>query len=404
MQTSFGRNDGEARNAKDFPYAGSVVLRSWNAQALFARCPTRRRQKWAHCARLMKPADALGVQETHSTVGYQAAARPISGTRHWFSHESRARGGIGLIVKTSFLSQFDPTGPDNWIEVVPGRAAILQLDGPGGSLDLVTVYLYTGAARPQRREVMHKLRRALRPQSRALTVLIGDWNFVKDPQDRINLRDAEWSHTQDEEEHQEWAEGLFSPMGLREVPQPDLTNRTTIGAARIDRAYQNSHLAEQQFSEWSTTALGWQDRLSTHRPIELARRMPGCKRSKPPVSTRPCRSPTWARDVVLRWQWLQHKDLGEDSSHRRLVLLKRAMVQISEEYERRADFKPEQASTARDKLGAAIRALRAVTGGRQAALRKAMEELPELTTSRGLRPGWGTREKWCSTLRTRSAS
>ena len=65
--------------------------------------------------------------------------------RAWFSPGTSRRAGVGLVVKESFLAQFDPA-MTRWEEVVPGRAAVLRLKGPLGALDLYTLYFATGTA------------------------------------------------------------------------------------------------------------------------------------------------------------------------------------------------------------------------------------------------------------------
>jgi hypothetical protein len=115
------------------------------------------------CNKLLRQANVLAVQETHSTFGSAAAKKPLSGTRHRFSREGQTTAGVGLVIQIAFLSKFREVKDDDWVEVVPGRAAILQLDGPEGSLDLVVIYLHTGEARQQRNEVRTRLARALRP-------------------------------------------------------------------------------------------------------------------------------------------------------------------------------------------------------------------------------------------------
>ena len=96
----------------------------------------------------------------------------------------------------------------------------------------------------------------MRPKLRALTILVGDWNFTREDTDRIDLTTAEWSkNANDSEEHDDWQKSIFDPFGLHEAWQGELTHRTSLGAARLDRAYVNPHIAEQQYSCWAMAAL-----------------------------------------------------------------------------------------------------------------------------------------------------
>ena len=91
------------------------------------------------------------------------------------------------------------------MDVEPGRIAILRLDGPSGSLDIVTVYLPTGQAEQQRAAIRDRASMFIRPAARALTVMIGDWNFVREARDRIHFDSGAWNGGQDEQEHDDFA-------------------------------------------------------------------------------------------------------------------------------------------------------------------------------------------------------
>eukprot|EP00959_Pyramimonas_sp_CCMP1952_P079193 1655219-Pyramimonas_sp.AAC.1 len=67
------------------------------------------------------------------------------GCRAWFSPGTSRQAGVGIVVQHQFLQLFDPA-LTRWEELVPGRAAVLRLAGPQGSLDLYTVYFSTSSA------------------------------------------------------------------------------------------------------------------------------------------------------------------------------------------------------------------------------------------------------------------
>ena len=192
-----------------FPFTGSCCLRSWNAQALLAADPKRRRLKWTHCRGLLRGADALAIQETHGTPEGVAMSRGFPEARIWWSHETQAIGGIALAIRSTFLDQFWEPAGESLLEVVPGRAAILRLDGPSGSIDIGVVYLPTGAAKGDRDRIQTALAKALRPARRTLTVLIGDRNFVREADDRMNFVHAGWVGQADTTEHDQWNEAVF---------------------------------------------------------------------------------------------------------------------------------------------------------------------------------------------------
>ena len=262
--------------------------------------------KWTHCRGLLRGADALAIQETHGTPEGVAMSRGLPDCKIWWSHESQATGGVALAIRSAFLAQFWEPDNESLLEVVPGRAAILRLHGPCGSLDIGVVYFPTGAAKEARDRIQTALTKALRPAQRALTILIGDWNFVRETDDRMNLADAGWTGQADTTEHDQWTEAVFHPFNFYEAWQSEMTHRTTLGTSRLDRAYVNGHTAEQQYAAWGTTALAWCSHLSSHRPLEVARRLPTQDTShEASAPTGPARHKDWPRKVTLRWNELR---------------------------------------------------------------------------------------------------
>ncbi|CAK0888681.1 unnamed protein product [Prorocentrum cordatum] len=233
-------------------------------------------------------------------------------------------------------------------------------------------------AQDQRAAIRGALARALRPRSRAAALLLGDWNFVREPRDRLSLSDCRWAPGTNVQEHQEWATSLFDPHGFYEVFQPECTRRAAQCASRLDRACVNAHLAEQLCRSWSCAALDWCPKLSTRRPIEVARRSaPDGAARRLQIPTAPSRSKDWAPQVFQRWLQLRCEDDLRDTSHRRLLLLKRAMSQVSRQASSKG-WSP-QAETSEDRLGAAIRCPRAAETGRPLAVERAIRECPEIS-------------------------
>ena len=74
----------------------------------------------------------MDIKEAHSTTGRARSfdsefkGRVVS----FWSHLSRRKAGIGIVVSVSLLAQFD--GLIEWEEVCPGRIGILHLRGRYG--------------------------------------------------------------------------------------------------------------------------------------------------------------------------------------------------------------------------------------------------------------------------------
>ena len=246
------------------------------------------------------------------------------GIRAFWSHGSARIGGVGILLREQFLQHFRPVQDDDWEEIVPGRIAVLHLGGSEGSLDLVTIYMQTGASaddRAARSEAYELLARRCRPSSEVLTVLLGDWNFTREARERISLETGSWGTTEGSAEHEAMHRQLLSPFGFAELFQEEMTHRSTTGTSRLDRGYVNVHVADQLCRRWSSVPLDWIPSLSTHRPIEIARR--GAAREPGPLASTtvplaPARHEDWPRRVHLRWQQLRAEDDLEDSPARRL--------------------------------------------------------------------------------------
>ena len=96
---------------------------------------------------------------------------------------------MGLAVKQTFLDHFNPIADTNWHEIVPGRVAKLQLRGASGGLDLYVCYLPTGSMNEeQKQQAINKLRDTIAHNDEVLSILMGDWNFVMNNEDRLCLR------------------------------------------------------------------------------------------------------------------------------------------------------------------------------------------------------------------------
>ena len=267
--------------------------------------------------------------EQFSSEGEALAwSRPLH-TTAWWSHGTAARAGIGLLVKNKFLAHFDQS-LTQWIEVVPGRAAILRLKGPQGALDIHAVYFATGKStilqtvtesdqsqsehsniRRQRQSMRCRMANHCLPQNTCLTVMAGDFNWVTMPQDRVSLTSAQFSTTDDSKDEQHWKTAVAQPIGLHELHQPLHTHSSAQARSRLDRVYWNQHFAEQLDRTLTCTTLEWQPSLSAHRAISFARKTPEFQDfATKPIPTHVIDRPDWNTRVSARYRTLH---TSEDS-------------------------------------------------------------------------------------------
>ena len=91
--------DGEFRGG---PYSGDFNASSWNATALLAADPAKQRAKMAKAVGLCMPRDFVIVEEAHCLEGRcELLKLPRELTALW-SHDSAAKGGIGIIYTRIF--------------------------------------------------------------------------------------------------------------------------------------------------------------------------------------------------------------------------------------------------------------------------------------------------------------
>ena len=140
---------------------------------------------------------------------------------------------MGITVQNEFLKNLDASRA-RWQVVAPGRAAILRLRGPPGSLDVIAVYFPAGAEvlegdawllgpLPHLPRSSRSLREALRlrlatvvlPADVSLTLLAGDW--VTRPEDRCSLPAVTNTGNRDRSEEAQWKRMILDPFHLHEL-------------------------------------------------------------------------------------------------------------------------------------------------------------------------------------------
>ena len=112
---------------------------------------------------------------------------------------------------------------------------ILRLNGPSGALDIVTVYLDTGDATTRRTAEMRIIAGVFRLKEQALTLLLGDFNFVTNDRERWNKRQSQWSGAGDRDDQEEIQRILAEPHDLHELFQPHLACDMGTARSKLDR-------------------------------------------------------------------------------------------------------------------------------------------------------------------------
>jgi len=151
-------------------------------------------------------------------------------------------------------------------------------------LDIVVVYFPTGtrskdpesdgdliSLREERSRLRGKLSGALTTPSKALTLLMGDFNTVVHDDDRINPLAQTETGRRDAVEEEHWRNAVARKFDMYELEQPLATYQEGGTRSRIDRVYTNQPPSDQLDKRVGCAALEWVPKLSAHRAITCVR-------------------------------------------------------------------------------------------------------------------------------------
>ena len=245
-----------------FPFADPFKGAAYNCQSLFAY---DRNDTQDFVLELASKFDFVGLTETRGTEERnQTLSRVFQLNHHYvYSDLDQYKGGIGLVIRQSFLAKFAALGEDNWLVIVKGRVGRLRLCGTRGTLDLFVVYL-DPADHTSQVDCIRLLGEHI--DSRAHTLIFGDYNFVHNAADRYVKASGAWSMGSDAVSDKAWTTHI-SAKRIYEWRQDCFTCETGITIARLDRVYSSLHPANGLLHQISCHALDRNVELSAHRPL-----------------------------------------------------------------------------------------------------------------------------------------
>ena len=333
------------------PFAGDYEGATWNAQGYFMAKALGHAAKRRQAQRLLARRDFLLVTEAHATIGGRLAYTNLPGTVSWWSGDTAARAGVGIIATKAFVNRFRLQLPD-WQEVDPGRLAVLHLRGDEGALDLAVCYMPTGDPRPlapeagrtcpstprppgpppatlrtQREAICRRIPPLLHPD-RALMVLAGDFNFVMIEADRWNKQAGLHSGASDAAEAAHWRRVLPATL-LYELHQSEPTHEGPFSLARLDRVFTNQTVADQLDKRVFSAALAWTGG-SQHRPLAFGRQSTAHKAPlDKPITEEVVRDERWPLRVAIEFRSLNSEDMMQPNPLIPLRRWKTAMRTVS---------------------------------------------------------------------------
>jgi len=242
------------------------------------------------------------------------------------------------------------------------------LRGSEGALDIYCVYLDTKSS-SNRQQSIRTISNSLQPKTLATSIICGDFNYVDNLEDRWNIAAGTYSGTNNDNAHDAklFKDLISTPFDFCEWEQPYFTCNAGGAKSRIDRMYINQHVSYQLDHNCSTSALEWDLELSRHRPIVFSRLS---HKNRPPEN-RPLQAHVfkrkgWAQDVCAAFQLKCAQDHISSSACRRLVLLKDAIREESNnynpnEYEEGSCTLESSKNTLDDSLGHTMAALKCIS-------------------------------------------
>ena len=356
------------------PYSGDFNGTTWNPRAFFARDDLKMQRRVRKVEHFLQYSDFVALQETHSSPERVTAFNQIfqDRVRHFWSHCTQGKGGIGLLINASFLNRF---AEYEWEELQTGRLAVLHLRGRDGALDIFVCYLDPHSS-TERRITFQRISSTISPKAKVLSLLCGDFNFVPSREDRICKTSMAFTGQRDTNEHERFRRQVLMPAGMHELQQDEYTFAGGTAHARLDRAYTNMHVANQLDSVLVCCALEWCKHLSDHRPVRFGRVGRQHKRN------RDAGVPAWTveHEHWPDWVWEDfNRRRGAHGHASKFILLddlKAAMRFASEQVRKSATSKV--ATSVADQLAAAMGMLRAAESRNVHAAMRCAEAYPLL--------------------------
>ena len=371
------------------PFCGAGVFVSWNARALFSYDPSLLHRKLDYLCSLAASADVVMIQEAHSNAEKPTVLHNRLRHTHvlfWCNAVDDSNvGGIGFVMKRSFLSMFDtclfdPHG------IVPARAALLSLRGPRGALDLCNLHLDPSMSVQERIAFLDTVRSALSDDMRVHTIVCGDFNSDSDFGDRLDCaRGVFCGRPGAEQEH---FDNIFKEYA--ELDCRDFTHRTGAQVvtmlSRIDRVYTSLPAALCQDFSFSASvmspAVAPDFTLSDHVPLKFTMRptTPATRRSVPSWVTRHPLWPITLDEILASFGAFDPQDHNHNVRMTKVAmrLAARRVIDISAHH---------KARNADEELWWLTRALRAIHRADHAALDRCLSVVPSLDSLLDTRPG-----------------
>jgi endonuclease/exonuclease/phosphatase family metal-dependent hydrolase len=355
-----------AHNGHRFPFSGDFKGVTFNTQSLYAY---EALDTIDAVARIAQPVDFAILSETRETAERKATLdhRLLSDHLYFSSFLDAHKGGIGILVKKTFLKQFPFTDVDNcWKVLVQGRVGRLCLSGPRGCFHIYAIY-FDPSDKKSQKQCTTVLSEQL--DSRAHSLIAGDFNFVECEQDRYIKQTGAWSIGDDKQIAKEW-QRLCTKHDLKEWVQPHLTCETGIVLSRIDRVYSNLHLIHTIVSNPFATVLERDPSVSAHRPLAFGIRSGRRKKANMfPSWVTECN--VFGTEVEAEYRHLCGQHERSLTGFHRLDILKNAL-QNAAKFVKHKNAK-ETAQTTEHRISATISFLRALAIGDLQTARKMQE-------------------------------
>ena len=171
---------------RHFPLDYLSKVACWNSRGAFSPQSDIAAGKLALFLQHVSSCQIAALLETHG-VGHEQYSIPGMSKTFWSPHPcGRMAGGIAVCIRDIRLSRW------SWFEpIVPGRVVVLHIKDPAADCHIAFVHLYAGEDEVPVYNMLDRLQNCV-SRTGGTWMIMGDFNSISHPADRISLVDGEW--------------------------------------------------------------------------------------------------------------------------------------------------------------------------------------------------------------------
>ena len=247
---------------------------TWNSSGLLCSDLGQYKDKMVYFRSILLNLDVLCLQETHddgNDVQYVDHLHLIGRDFSvWRSFIDAATGGLAIFLRKTFCNLFSCI---RQTEIIPGRVLAIELTKDGKTSIIVNIHIHCNPiSQLGKIRMLRKLKEYIGRHIDCFIYIIGDFNFVGDAWDRVDLQSGQ-ECGKSCSVNQFWDDHFAN---FTELYQPDYTRfpsnehgRVVGSASRLDRIFCNFPLEAFALLEIKVATIGFKPKhdISDHLPV-----------------------------------------------------------------------------------------------------------------------------------------